>query len=134
MVAENNQASNPDVQSLNTHNVVEENLQKHHQPADFVELVQSHIQTVKTDVKQRVDSVIENFPVKTDELVSIKETLKAEVIHLYSDLAQTAQKFKDEFVALSLKHKSHIVEELHKAKDNTVDAFSKINSSKIDKE
>lgn len=101
-------------------------------PADFIEYVQNQFENVKIDVKQRVNNVIAKFPVKTEEILSLKETLKTEATHLYEDISKTTQAFKTEVVEISLKHKSHLVDGLKRSKDNAYGAINKINPSKID--
>ena len=99
--------------------------------ADFAEYVQDQLKGITDELKQRIENIAAKFPLKTEDLVDLKETLKVEFAHLLEDVVQTSKEFKDDVAEISLKHKDHLAETLKRSKDHTVDVFSKINLSSV---
>ena len=84
---------------------------------------------LKQELIERLQKISERFPVANEDLIYIKDTLKAEVTHVFEDVTKTSKEIKEDLVGISIKHKDHLLETFKQSKEHTVEAFSKLKSS-----
>ena len=99
------------------------------QPADLVEFVQVSLNDFKIEVKHHVEKIVARIPLNANAFLALKDTLSSEFFHLWEDLAQTSKTFKEEVMEISLKHKSHLIEEFNRSKEQTLGAFHKMSDT-----
>ena len=114
-------------------NVVEDSVKSEEQKEklDFAQYVQQQLTELREQLKSRLNEISTRFPISSEDLISLKDTLKVEFSHIIEDLTQTSKEIKQELTEISLKHKDHLSETFKHSKDQTVEAFSKINLSQL---
>ena len=82
------------------------------------------------DLKQnftiQAQKIWAHFPASSEDLIALKDTLKAEMNHIFDDVTKTSKEIKADFSSISTKHKAHLLETFKQSKAHTMEAFAKL--------